>query len=475
MPCLLCQPNDFSIVLGTEENEYLGAMIEDYEDNYVLCGTIWRPFCYYEYVKAFVYKIGPLGDTLDYKVFFNDADSATGFYSINLLPDSTYFLTGFKGSQFEEIWVLNINKNLEIIHDTSYFAPETYNFEDVKTILTPSGNIIAGGISECIDLPYPRRWFLYEFSKDGNIIKHQFSNPLEHVPNLGNVQYNAHSNRIIMFFDNYNTNASGEMLKFKPNFTLDTAINLPLFSTINYSSSWIDENRMIISEQFLHYPSNPQDNDVGLHIMDTNGVYLSTLYMGEEDIVDYPAWVKGIDTVKEGIFYVGGTNRQSFSFYPVTDSYIMLGIVDTSLNMLWYQKFGGDAYYQLYSIEATNDGGCIMAGCRYDYQTQDEEKDIFIKKVYPPDSIFSKVPARNQHENEVELFPNPGGDIITITSKCYNIKKFELYNMNGIKVIDLRTLGNKKKILTNGLPTGLYLYRIIDEKNNQLKGKWIKR
>jgi hypothetical protein len=67
------------------------------------------------------------------------------------------------------------------------------------------------------------------------------------------------------------------------------------------------------------------------------------------------------------------------------DSWFHLIKINPDISPIWEYWYGGDAYYFLYSILATNDGGCIMVGNRYDYETQNQERDIFIVKLqYPP-------------------------------------------------------------------------------------------
>jgi len=62
---------------------------------------------------------------------------------------------------------------------------------------------------------------------------------------------------------------------------------------------------------------------------------------------------------------------------------------------------------------ATNDGGCLMVGCRYDYETQDQERDIYIAKVNSDGLIVwtQEIPMGKQ---VTTVFPNPGTNRLNI-------------------------------------------------------------
>lgn len=78
--------------------------------------------------------------------------------------------------------------------------------------------------------------------------------------------------------------------------------------------------------------------------------------------------------------YIGGTSNLDYynPFWSTFDSWFHLIKINPDISPIWEYWYGGDAYYFLYSILATNDSGCIMVGNRYDYETQNQERDILL-------------------------------------------------------------------------------------------------
>ena len=114
-----------------------------------------------------------------------------------------------------------------------------------------------------------------------------------------------------------------------------------------------------------------------------------------------------------------------------------------------------------------------MVGNRYDYETQNQERDIFIVKVDSNGLITwtQQIPLAKQ---ESMVYPNPGTNLLNIKSTC-NEMEFELININGQVVIRQMLDNNCSVINAESIKSGIYFYRLIDKKNKTVEtGKWIK-
>jgi hypothetical protein len=189
---------------------------------------------------------------------------------------------------------------------------------------------------------------------------------------------------------------------------------------------------------------------------------------------DHPAMYNGVSKNGNNI-YIGGTSNLDYynPFLSTFDSWFHLIKINPDISPIWEYWYGGDAYYFLYSILATNDGGCIMVGNRYDYETQNQERDIFIVKVDSNGLITwtQQIPFAKQ---ESMVYPNPGTNLLNIKSTC-NEMEFELININGQVVIRQMLDNNCSVINAESIKSGIYFYRLIDKKNKAIEtGKWIK-
>ena len=161
-------------------------------------------------------------------------------------------------------------------------------------------------------------------------------------------------------------------------------------------------------------------------------------------------------------------------FFSTYDSWFHLIKINPDLTPVWEYWYGGDAYYFMYSILATNDGGCLMVGNRYDFETQNQERDIYIAKVNSDGLIVwtQEIPFNKQ---PTTVYPNPGTNLLNIKTQNHELL-FELVNINGQVVIKKTLNKNQITISTESLNPGMYFYRLLDRKNkNAETGKWIKK
>ena len=114
-----------------------------------------------------------------------------------------------------------------------------------------------------------------------------------------------------------------------------------------------------------------------------------------------------------------------------------------------------------------------MVGNRYDYETQNQERDIYIVKVDSNGLVTwsQEIPVNSL---STMVYPNPGTGQLNIKTSINNVD-FELINLNGQVVIRKRLDENQSDINTEILKSGIYFYRLIDKKNKTVEtGKWIK-
>jgi hypothetical protein len=114
-----------------------------------------------------------------------------------------------------------------------------------------------------------------------------------------------------------------------------------------------------------------------------------------------------------------------------------------------------------------------MAGTRYDYQTQNQERDVYILKVNE-DGILTWSYNFPETTKQLIVYPNPGNKEIRIKAIADKLT-FDLYNINGIKILSQKIESKESRVITSLLKNGIYTYRIINEEMKTIEtGKWIK-
>ncbi len=124
----------------------------------------------------------------------------------------------------------------------------------------------------------------------------------------------------------------------------------------------------------------------------------------------------------------------------------------------------------------TSDGGCMIAGTRYDFSQPEQRLDLYIFKV---DSLGNYTPLAVEegkpNANKATIYPNPGTSELNISfSSCEQGAVFTLYTIAGQKIVS-QTLDNEQtQIATGHLSTGLYVYELRLNGAPVDRGKWVK-
>jgi len=196
------------------------------------------------------------------------------------------------------------------------------------------------------------------------------------------------------------------------------------------------------------------------------------------DTASHPAVIQSIDTTNAGEIYFAGSANIIPTEYPYQDdpSWIFLSKLDRDLNPIWTKLYGGDMFYQVYSVKATHDGGAILACRTYDYRTQYYEHDILIIKVNEDGLIVGtgEDPIGITVQDAI-VYPNPGNEYLKVQSGAQiNGALFELFDTNG-NLVHTTTLDERlETINTIKFSTGTYPYRITYKNEIVGSGKWVK-
>jgi hypothetical protein len=136
-----------------------------------------------------------------------------------------------------------------------------------------------------------------------------------------------------------------------------------------------------------------------------------------------------------------------------------------------YNQNGVDSLVTVYSWNSIDSVwmGVIMFAMSYEadksfvnqYMGQDGQW-LFFSKITYYYSEYTPTGIKNPSNTEVGVYPNPARDFIMVNMPgASNSATIELYNIQGMKVLDQR-LQEGKQVSTNGLPKGLYLYKITN-------------
>jgi hypothetical protein len=240
------------------------------------------------------------------------------------------------------------------------------------------------------------------------------------------------------------------------------------------NTRWFPSGKVLLGGKYVFFRTT-QDDDIGISFIDSALNNPEIHYFGALDTIDNPGAERFLDFITPSRIFFTGSHDHHFGFYPHGVSWIMTGLLDSSLNTIYQQFYGGDAEYNPFSLLATKDGGSMIAGTKFDYHTQDNEMDIIFLKFDSTGSITGTLPPEVNQPYSFIVYPNPGQDYIQLTGNLEGLL-FELYDQKGSLVRSIQLVNGNNAIPTDDLPTGTcYLYQIINSRKVIFTGKWIKK
>ncbi|MBI9033327.1 MAG: T9SS type A sorting domain-containing protein [Bacteroidales bacterium] len=451
----------FNINIGTQEDESF-PVIELLNDSYILLYNI-QPTETDENNKISVDYINKLGDKNNIHLF--SSDTCDFIFGNIIRYENSFFIHGLQkhiDSTFYRHWLFKMDEDLSIVWQKTYDSPfDGYFFETEMAfynnhLIVASSNFINNNTAS---------QFL-RFNMDGNLVhqKTYNSNYWEYI-------------RDLLIIDNSDAEI---FYAFGQGFDLVNPSRL----TLNEEFDIIDEkNTYVLNEQDAEWISDTSfvlcgsvhENDTTFmisQILDTNlNVYSEALFKHPSSWNQHVAAFNSLDLINNDYIYLGGTTHLApmFTQYP---NYVMLNKLDLSFNIEWQKFIGGDAQYILYSIKTTPDGGCIMAGSRYDWNTQYNERDIFVMKV-DENGLITSVEGEDFQVADAIVYPNPGSNKLQIQS-AFPLKEIRMMDVNGRMVLQQPLNYLMDEINVNPLNAGTYIYQIIGRDDEIQHGKWMK-
>ncbi len=467
----------FEKVISDPEDQIINDVVEDDEGNYLMVGYIKDTES--DLYSGYVIKIDSTGSLLQKEIISPSDSVLSKFFNIHVF-DNQYYILGSQrvlSPYTSKLWFLKLNCDLEIEDEKLLHIPKDRWFSYMNSIIDSDTNIVITGYTTRMDETnnYNSDALFYKLDLDGDSINSKFNTSsvliqfsfdiIEKIDSSGYYAFVSH------FMDSIGT--FGQRLVLNKNLDSLSIDSIPKRVYDYYSPVYINQSDILICGK--SGAEAPNDYALNVLSMADNGQLIDYNTFKKNTFREQPSRYQGVSKKGHSI-YLGGSSNIDYAnpFWSTHDSWFHLVKINPDITPIWEYWYGGDAYYFLYSILATNDGGCIMVGNRYDYEIQNMERDIYIVKVDGNGLIMwtQELPIEKP---ETTVYPNPGTDQLNIDlSISYDV--IELVNLNGQVVIRQNLDNNKSTINTESLKSGVYFYKLMDIKKKTIEtGKWIKK
>ncbi len=465
------QSPTFEFLLSGPRNERVSDIHESDNGEIYFAGFISKYPNYRIHRSGLIGKIDEYGQFID-SIVVRYPGMSFGFTTILPVEDSIFILDGMKTDtmgQMQNISIVltKISSNLNIVETNEYVFPISYQAVHQFARKGLNNNLFVCG---SIYLP-PFRMFIYKFDKNLDSIKGRFY--LNNSIDCAEIkEFNDGSLWIL-------TDVQESYIMLDSAWYIISETDIPEYINGNYGLKWDTDTSFYLAGDWHPIPPIEDNNDIGIirqfHPIDTTGHLFQS--WGTEDTLDFPGLWGALDFKNKDSIFIGGTTNMYATYYGTWPSWYFVIQTDSMLNVRWERFYGGDAYYLMQKIIATNDGGCLIAGTRYDYlNATEEELDIHILKLNNEGLFVGNQNDINIEIREAIVFPNPGTNNIKVRIAAqYPVSTFELFDINGKQVLTEQITGKWGDINTSFLKAGTYIYRIHNTDGLFETGKWVKR
>jgi len=231
---------------------------------------------------------------------------------------------------------------------------------------------------------------------------------------------------------------------------------------------------LFVTGHMSYWGSNPRTDKLGILKLNSSLQMISDYFLGPADTISWPGYNYNIGINQDNkIFYAGATNQSIYTLFPSEPSNIILGCFDTSLNFMWQKYYGGDQYYGVWTVNTTTDGGCIIGASSFNYQVQNNERDIYILKVDSSGIITGTNHDPPSINPQISIYPNPGREMINVKTNL-NHSMIYFYDLTGREICIQTLVSGSNPVNVQKLKPGLYIYKILQNSEVREFGKWIK-
>ncbi len=460
----------FEKKIGTQDNEYLFNSFELPNNNFFIAAT----------KKGFSNFI-----TLD-----NAGNIISQFYdTINPMYGATFpFGNNIINAEVKNdtLYISKLDLNFNLIQQNKVFFLDTVIVYPIFYFVDNDSNIILSG-----RYSHPNPNPIFPEINEGYVIKFdkqlvEKSRHLNFNADINTYDYSSLSNII---WDNYldkyvgvlELNGNSQKIFLNDTLGIDTMSSLVYSfghrTNINYSNQ---------TSKFYVLGAEVKSTlikDVVIGIYSYTFDTLSFINFGGEnpngqDTNNISAINQSIAITGNGV-YVGGTYNYNI-YSPATGggvpSWYFIGKIGNNNQFIWKKRFGGDNFYSLVSITPTSDGGVLVGGFYYDFNSTVFQNDLYIIKL---DSNGNTTWTQNISEPEVKLrlFPNPTAHQLNLQLSSPNqyVNSLNIFDLQGKEVLKLESNSAQQKIDISNLPSGVYLIKGKTNLGQDFSRKFVKQ
>ena len=473
-PVLAFTQSGFIFKYSTPNDETPSSIIETNDGGFIVCGPIGTyPVSYH----TLLIRLNKYGDSLKTRII-NYPVGYSFLSEIVKLDNGTYLGVGRKtlSSGEEKLWLITLSDSLDILKDTSYSCGLGTIYK-LRGMRDHFGKVVIYGTSTVIDSLYdPPHPFILLATQQIDSLDFKYFHAGTSQMVFSMLEKYDTSGYYMFLFGHYQTYTQtfSQILGLNYQLQVTSTDSIPAGLTFSLDSKNFLNGGLIVTGKMSYWGSNPRTDKLGILKLDSSLLLTSEYFFGPDDTISSPGYNYNLCINPDNeIFYGGATNQSISTEFPYEPSHIILGRFDTSLNLLWQKYYGGDQYYSVWTVNTTADGGCIFGASSFNYQVQNQERDIYILKVDSNGIITGINHDPPTGDQKTKIYPNPGKEFIYVNTTIEHAT-VGFYDLTGREIFSQILFSGSNPVNVQMLKPGLYIYKILQNSEVRECGKWIK-
>lgn len=412
---------------------------------------------------------------------FTCTDSSyKNIYSIYPIDDSEFLAIGAcknKELPVSQFWIMKMDTALNIIWEKKYKTNQPYN-GTIEVTKNDEGNFLLGTTLMSGSPSWVRSIMFIEINQNGDSLQSscltdgdQYHTYLEDL-----MWIDGHYKAFVTGYGSYTpTTYAVQILNLDTNLNLLQVRDGPYDFDTPLSSIKINDSAYYLTGMVHFYTTH---YDVSIAKLSNNEDSLAFNHVGgPNNIADYSGWVKCVSFFNNNNIYTGGyTDGFGYFYCSNMNRVLMLSNFDSLLNCRWTRFYGSDACYTFNTMDATTDGGCIIAGMYCDPANPANQLDMIIIKVDSTGLFTSNSENQPVTSHEAIVYPNPGLNRISIQSGPQLAgAELSMYDASGTLVLKNTLVSTFEQKDVSHLDNGIYFWQVIYNQKVIEKGTWIKQ
>ncbi len=451
------QEGTFRYINNDLEFQIGSAAFEDENGNFIIAASS-------DFTTA-LYKLNSQGELINSAVL-DFAGYETQIFSIDQKESGDYRLIGttttFPDRDSLFMNLITVSEDLEILSDTPFYMETSGRVFSFTCESSGADTLLCAGIAEDFS-PFERKPFVFRITDDVNFdselyVSGEFFTGIASVPEEDYYWVDG--------FSFYQLNIDFSVIQ--------TQAPSPFNLSPEGGFMRLNDSLIVITGR-KYQPGGIRD--IGIGTINNAGEEVNFNILGQPgEIIDHTARFKALDIKYQNKIYCGGHTDVVINLDPYLEvnTRFFIAQLDNEMNINWENYYGGDAFYVMYGVLATEDGGCMIYGRRHDFVNNPGVIELYVLKADENGDIVSSFSAPIQ-QKDFAVFPNPFDNQIHLVSEFSSeIATLKIYNLKGEILL---SLDNFSSILnTTSLPAGLFILAGTDKNGDVLfKKKIVKR